>query len=312
MSGDWFESLTEDRNAGTNEIHTLSTLALLEKVNDEDATVAAAVRHALPTISRLVDESVNRIRNGGSVHYFGAGSSGRLGLLDAAELIPTFGVSEDLVVAHLAGGDAAMRRPKEGAEDEGTLGVADAAALGPSDVAVGLTASGRTPYVGGALRRAARAGAFTALVTSNPLAELRHDCDVFICADTGPEVIAGSTRMKAGTAEKLILNSYSTAVMVRLGMTWSNLMINMRPTSTKLRQRIVRLLGQATGVDVEQCAAALAAADGDAKVALVGLLTGAGFAVAKDALEDSDGLVEPAVERIQATREPPGSSRPPA
>ncbi len=310
-SGDWFDSLTEDRNPRTNDIHTLSTLALLEKVNDEDSTVPAAVRRALPDLSRLVEETVARIGNGGRVHYFGAGSSGRLGLLDAAELIPTFGVAEDLVVAHLAGGDAAMRRPKEGAEDEAALGVQDAAEVGPSDVAVGLTASGRTPYVEGALRHAVRAGAFTALVTSNPFAKLRDNCDVVICADTGPEVIAGSTRMKAGTAEKLILNSYSTAVMVRLGMTWSNLMINMRPTSAKLRQRIVRLLSQAAGTDVEQSAAALTAANGDVKVALVGLLTGVDVPVAASALDRSSGVIELAIRRLRTSPVQPGATHSP-
>ena len=306
MSGEWFESHTEDRNVRTQHIQELSTLALLEVVNDEDSRVASAVRGALPALSRLVDETVARIRDGGRVHYFGAGSSGRLGLLDAAELIPTFGVADDLVVAHLAGGDAAMRRSREGAEDDEGLGVADAADAGTLDVAVGLTASGRTPYVGAALRHAARRGSFTALVTSNPFAELRGACAVFICADTGPEVIAGSTRMKAGTAAKLILHSYSTAVMVRLGMTWSNLMLNMRPTSAKLRQRIVRLLTQATGADAERCATALGRANGDVRVALVGLLTGVDVSVAASALEASSGVVDMAVARLAGSTERPG------
>lgn len=295
-----FESPTEERNLRTTEIHTLSTLALLEAMNDEDATVPAAVRCALPALSRLVDETVGRVRRDGRVHYFGAGSSGRLGLLDAAELIPTFGVSEGLVMAHLAGGDAAMRRPREGAEDDTALGAADAEGVGRTDVAIGLSASGRTPYVGGALGRAASAGGFTALITSNPEAPLRHGCDVVVCADTGPEVIAGSTRMKAGTAEKLLLNSFSTAVMVRLGMTWSNLMINMRVTNTKLRRRIVRLLSQATGAETAQADATLSAAGGDAKVALVSLLTGAGTAASAAELERAGGVVGTAVERLVA------------
>lgn len=297
-SGAWFESPTEERNLRTTEIHTLSTLALLEAMNDEDATVAAAVRRALPALSVLVDETVVRVRRGGHVHYFGAGSSGRLGLLDAAELIPTFGVQDGLVVAHLAGGDAAMRRPNEGAEDDAALGSEEGGGVGPTDVAIGLTASGRTPYVGGALRRAGAAGAFRALVTSNPNAELREGCEVLVCADTGPEVIAGSTRMKAGTAEKLLLNSYSTAVMVRLGMTWSNLMVNMRVTNAKLRRRIVRLLSQATGAGTVQAETALGAASGDAKVALVSLLTGVGATAAAAELERAGGVVATAVERL--------------
>ncbi|MDA8314466.1 MAG: N-acetylmuramic acid 6-phosphate etherase [Actinomycetota bacterium] len=298
MPPTWFESPTEDRNPRTTQVETLPTLALLETINDEDATVAAAVRAALPALSRLVDETVRRVRRGGRVHYFGAGTSGRLGLLDAAELIPTFGVSEDLVVAHLAGGDAAMRRPIEGAEDDRALGVRDAQAVGPEDVAVGLTASGRTPYVGAALRHAGERGACTALVTANPRGELAAACDIVICADTGPEVIAGSTRMKAGTAEKLVLNSYSTAVMVRLGMTWSNLMVNMRVTNAKLRRRALRLLHQATGVDLARCEAALEAAGGEAKVALVSLMTGASAAVADQELRRADGVIASAIERL--------------
>lgn len=302
MSDARFESPTEERNDRTVHMHTLSTLALLETINDEDATVPLAVRAALPALGQVVDETVERIRIGGRVHYFGAGSSGRLGLLDAAELVPTFGVSETLVVAHLAGGDVAMRHPKEGAEDDVALGASDAAGMGAHDVAIGLTASGRTPYVGGALRHAAAVGAFTALITSNPLTELRNLCDVVVCADTGPEIIAGSTRMKAGTAEKLILNSYSTAVMVRLGMTWSNLMVNMRATNGKLRRRTVRLLAQATGLSDDQCAAMLAAAHGNVKVALVALLGSVAPVVAANALEHSSGLVATALERCKESQ----------
>jgi len=292
------ESPTEERNARTRDIDTLPVLSLLERINDEDATVAPAVRAALATLAELVDVTVERIAAGGCVHYFGAGSSGRLGLLDAAELPPTFGVPEGLFVAHLAGGDSAVRQAREGAEDNEAQGGVEAGDVGPHDVVVGLAASGYTPYVGGALREARRAGAHTALVSSNPKAPLSVWADTFVCVETGPEVITGSTRLKSATAQKLVLNAFSTAVMVRCGRTWSNLMVDMLATNAKLRGRLLHLLGQATGAEEADCEAALAASGGEAKTALVVLLAGVDATAARAALRDAGGVVAAAMARL--------------
>ncbi len=265
---------TEERNPRTVGIDTASTAEILALLHAEDAAVIPAVAAVLPELARLVDAAVAAVRSGGRVHYFGAGTSGRLGVLDAAELLPTYGIG-DLVVAHHAGGPAALLTAAENVEDDRAGGARDAAGLTDRDVAVGLTASGRTPYVAGALETARAAGAFTAVVTANPRPGLAPLADVVIAADTGPEAITGSTRMKAGTAEKLILNGFSTALMVRLGRTYSNLMITMQPTNAKLRGRGVEMLIQATGEPREVCMAALDAA-GDIPTALVMVLGDAG------------------------------------
>lgn len=265
-------SPTEQRNPATVEIDQVTTERMLALLHDEDERVFAAVDAVLPTLARLVDAAAERVRAGGTVHYFGAGTSGRLGVLDAAELPPTFGVA-DVVVAHHAGGIAALLTAQENVEDDEADGARAASNVTAADVAIGLTASGRTPYVAGALRAARAAGAFTALVTAHPKPELAPLADAVLAADTGPEAITGSTRLKAGTAEKLILNGFSTALMIKLGRVYSNLMIGMQPTNAKLRGRAVHLLEQATGEDSARCIAALDAA-GDIPTALVLLLAG--------------------------------------
>jgi N-acetylmuramic acid 6-phosphate etherase len=267
-------SPTEARNPRTVDIDQLSTLELLRRINDEDARIPAAVRAVLPDLAALVETALRAVRAGRRVHYFGAGSSGRVGLIDAVELVPTYGIPADVVVAHLAGGDAAIRVAVEGLEDEPREGARDAADVVAGDVAIGLTASGRTPYVGGALERARAAGASTALVTCNPAALLAPSADLVLCVDTGPEAITGSTRMKAATAQKLVLNAFSTALMVRLGRTHSNLMVSLKPTNEKLRERSVRLLAEATGEPVERCREALRSVQGNVSDALA-RLTGA-------------------------------------
>jgi len=263
-----FSSPTEERNPHTADIDRLPALEVLRRINDEDARVPAAVRAVLPDLATLVDKALGAVRAGGSVHYFGAGSSGRVGLIDAVELIPTYGIPDDLVVGHLAGGDAALRVAVEGLEDDPAEGARDAAQIGARDVAVGLTASGRTPYVGGALERAGQAGAFTALLTSNPSAPLASAAQLVLCLDTGPEAVAGSTRMKAATAQKLALNAFSTALMVGLGRTRSNLMVGLRPTNQKLRERSVGLLVELTGESEERCREALGSVGGEVSEAL--------------------------------------------
>jgi N-acetylmuramic acid 6-phosphate etherase len=262
-------SPTEEVNPRTTEIDLVPTLELVRLLNDEDRRVPDAVAAVLPTLARLVDTAAARVSSGGRVHYFGAGTSGRLGVLDAAELLPTFGVGDGVVVAHQAGGTAAFLQPVEDAEDDD--GGADAAQVTGADVVIGLAASGRTPYVGAALSAARTVGAVTALITSNPNPLLAGLADYLLAADTGPEAVTGSTRLKAGTAQKLILNTFSTALMVRLGHTYGNIMVDMQPTNAKLRGRAVEMLTQATGAPDRDCAAALDLS-GDVKTALVYLL----------------------------------------
>ncbi|HZO66966.1 MAG TPA: N-acetylmuramic acid 6-phosphate etherase [Kribbellaceae bacterium] len=292
---------TEDRNPNTLAIDSLGTIQILELVNAEDARVAGAVEAAIPELAKAVDAAVDAVQSGGRVHYFGAGTSGRLAVLDAAELLPTFHAPPDLVVAHHAGGTEALLRAVENVEDSEETGAADAAAVTERDVVLGLAASGRTPYVAGALRAAREAGATTVLVTANPDAPLRELADIVVAADTGAEVIAGSTRLKAGTAQKLILNSFSTTLMIKLGRTWSNLMVDMVATNNKLRGRMLRILSEATGAGDDACAAALAAAGGELKPALVHLLSGAPIDEARAALEQADGRVAAALSTLTAS-----------
>jgi N-acetylmuramic acid 6-phosphate etherase len=267
-------SRTEERNPRTLEIDLVPTLQLLTLLNAEDATIAEAVKATLPALAVVVDVAVERLRAGGHIHYFGAGSSGRIGVLDAAEVVPTFGIGTGFFVAHHAGGDTAVVSATEGAEDDEDLGRASATGLTAGDVAVGLTASGTTPWVAGALRGAREAGAVTVLISSNVNAPLAVVADHCLLVDTGPEAIAGSTRLKAATAQKMLLNALSTATMVRLGRTYSNLMIGMSGRNAKLRQRQVRILVEASGAGEPECRAELARCDGNLRLALVCLLTG--------------------------------------
>lgn len=262
--------------------------------------VPEAVAAVLPQVARAVDFAVEALRSGHRVHYFGAGTSGRLATLDAAELVPTFNVPSDWFIAHHAGGARALRQAVEDAEDNAKAGAAEVAeSVAPGDFVLGLTASGRTPYVLGALAAASRRGARTALVSGNPAAVTPPGVDVLIAVDTGPEAIAGSTRMKAGTAQKIILTAFSTATMIKLGRTYSNLMVSMRATNAKLRGRTIRILREATGMSMADCSDALTEADGDLKVALVHLLSGEDVASAAKALTASDGHVRKALDSLR-------------
>jgi N-acetylmuramic acid 6-phosphate etherase len=295
-------SSTEERNPRTREIDMVPTLELLTLLNAEDATVAEAVKATLPTLAVVVDAIVERLRAGGHVHYFGAGSSGRIGVLDAAEVVPTFGIGTGIFVAHHAGGETAVVTATEGAEDDEDLGRASASGLTAADVAVGLAASGRTPWVGGALRAAREAGAMTVLISSNVSAPLAALADHCLLADTGPEAIAGSTRLKAATAQKMLLNALSTATMVRLGRTYSNLMIGMNGRNAKLRQRQIRILLAASGASEAACRAELARCDGDLRLALLCLLTGLSPDEARPALLTQFSSVRAAVARLTTPR----------
>ena len=292
-------SPTEERHPGTHALDSMSTLELLQAINDEDARVAPAVLQVLPALASAVDLAVERIRAGGTVHYFGAGTSGRLAVIDAAELMPTFNAPVGLFVAHHAGGAEALLTAVENAEDDAELGAQEASTVGPRDVVVGLTASGRTPYVAGALAAARARGAMTVLITANPHAELAGKVEHLLAVDTGPEVITGSTRLKAGTAQKLVLNSFSTAVMVRLGRTWSNLMVDMVATNAKLRGRVIRILCEATGADELAARHALERASGELKPALLSLLADVEPDVARVALEHHQGSVAQALQYFQ-------------
>lgn len=290
---------TERTNERTRDIDLLPTLDVLRVLNAEDRTVPEAVGRSLPDLARAVDRAVAALRGGGRVHYVGAGTSGRLAVLDAAELIPTYNVPADWVVAHQAGGAGAFQKPVENAEDDAGAGAAVVRAeVTAADFVLGLTASGRTPYVLGALRAAREIGAGTALMSANPESAGDAPADLIIAVDTGPEPIAGSTRMKAGTAQKLVLTSFSTAVMIRMGRTYSNLMVSLLATNAKLRGRTVEILREATAASEDECARALNAADGDLKTALVHLLTGAEVPRAAAALTTADGRVRDALRTL--------------
>ncbi|CAM3795371.1 N-acetylmuramic acid 6-phosphate etherase [Isoptericola cucumis] len=292
-------SPTEERNPRTTDLDLLPSADVVRLIMEEDAGVASVVRAERFRVTQAVELAVAAIRAGGRVHYVGAGTSGRLGVLDAVELAPTYGVGSEWFDAHLAGGPDAMTVSVEGAEDDAATGRRDLDHVGPHDLVVGLAASGRTPYVGGALELARERGARTALVSANPSAPLAVGVDVAILLDTGPEAITGSTRMKAATAQKIVLNTFSTATMVRLGKTYSNLMVDVRATNAKLRARLVRLLSQATGLEPEVCAPVLAEAGGEVQVALVMLLAGVDVAAARRSMA-GDGGVRGALARLGA------------
>lgn len=279
-------STTEERNPRSEDLDTLSAAGIVDAILAEDALVAAAVQAQAPRIAELAELCVAAIAAGHTVHYVGAGTSGRLGVLDAVELAPTYGATPDMVTAHLAGGERAMLHAVEGAEDDEGLGAALVAEeCSDGDVVIGLAASGRTPFVGGAMRAARERGLPTALIAANARASLAPLADVAILLEVGPEVVTGSTRMKAGTAQKLTLNALSTATMVRLGTTYSNLMIDVRPTNAKLVARTVRLLVQATGAEADAAADMLEATGGSVRTALVALLAGADADAARRASE---------------------------
>ncbi len=277
---------TELPNQSSVDLDTRATTDVVETLIAADASVARAVAAVSAEITAAVELVVAALHAGAMVHYVGSGTSGRMGVLDAVELWPTFGVGDSQVRAHLAGGPDAITMAAEGAEDQEEPGRLIAAGAGELDVVVGLTASGATPFVRGALTEAKQRGLRTVLVSTNPAAPLARFADVAILPDTGAEVITGSTRLKAATAQKMVLNTLSTASMVRLGRTFSNLMIDMVPTNSKLRARSLRMLQQGAGASEAAAAAALDAAKGQVRVALVSLLAGTTAREAVDALRD--------------------------
>ena len=289
--------LTEQENPRTAQISSLPTAEILRLMNEEDARVAEAVAQVLPEITRAVDGIVGRLDQGGRLFYIGTGTSGRLGVLDASECPPTFGVSPDMVQGIIAGGYEACYQAVEASEDDAAANADDLEARGftKQDVLIGITASGRTPYTVGAVEHARQLGAFTIALTSVPGSVITKAAEISIVPVVGPEVIAGSTRMKAGTAQKLVLNMLSTAAMIRLGYVTGNRMTNVQTRNVKLRARAERILAAEAGLDSPSAAAALDAAGGDLRVALVMSKTGRARETAQTALKESRWVVAEAI-----------------
>lgn len=294
---------TETANERTGDLDTMSVAELLAVMNAEDRTVPDAVGAALADVEHAVDLIVTARTHAGRLIYLGAGTSGRLGVLDSVECPPTFGTDPGEVLGLIAGGDRAFLKAVEGAEDDLELAEADLRGVGLTarDVVVGLAASGRTPYVIGGLDYARGIGAATVSVACNVGSQISAHADVAIEVDTGPEVLTGSTRLKAGTAEKLVCNMLSTASMIRTGKAFHNLMVDVRPTNAKLVDRARRIVSAATGADPASAAAAIDRAGGHAKTAVVMLLAGVDCLDAADRLECSGGNVRTAVETERAT-----------
>jgi N-acetylmuramic acid 6-phosphate etherase len=284
---------TEARNPPTTKIAQLSTLEMLTVINEEDQAVPLAVATQLPQIARAIDEIAARFDKGGHLFYIGAGTSGRLGVLDASECPPTFSVPPTLVQGLIAGGDSALRKSSEKSEDSSEQGAANLLAAGfgkdgAPDTLVGIAASGRTPYVIGAMEAAKKLGALVISLTCVEGSEMASVADIAIAPVTGPEIVTGSTRLKAGTATKLVLNMLSTGVMIRTGAVYGNLMVNVQPTNEKLVDRAQRIIADATGVD-RSTAAKLLTAAGSVKVAIAMQKLGLDRAAAEAKLKAAAG-----------------------
>lgn len=283
---------TEQRNQNTKNIDQLSTLEVLEKINAEDATVPVAIKKVLPAIEKIVDLAYTAVKAGGRVIYVGAGTSGRLGILDASECPPTYGVSPEMFQGLMAGGKEAIFKAKEGAEDSLTLAQKDLEEihLSKNDLVVGIAASGRTPYVIGALQYAQKIGASTASIACSSHAKISQYADAPIEVITGAEVICGSTRMKAGTAQKLILNMISTTTMIKLGKVYQNYMVDVQPTNEKLKSRATHMIQEITGVSKEEAQALYKESNAHVKVAIVMALCHVDLDNAKKLLEENEKI----------------------
>lgn len=290
---------TEQQNQNSLNIDKQSTEEILRIINNEDKKVPLAVETEIPYITEAVDKVVEAIKNGGRLLYFGAGTSGRLGVVDASECPPTFGAPYDLIQGYIAGGNEAMFRAQEGAEDFEENGAQDVVAANVTDIDVvcGIAASRRTPYVIGAIKKAKELGATTLYVTATPRDTFNIDeVDIAICPHVGPEVVMGSTRMKSGTAQKLVLNMITTTAFVRLGKTYQNMMIDLQQTNKKLVERSKRIVMMITGLDYEEAARFLELSKGHVKTALVMILANCSYEEAKERLIETDGFVRAAIE----------------
>ncbi len=293
--------ITEQENPKTAEIDKASTLDALRLINDDDKGVALAVEKVLPEIAEVVDRVVERLRNGGRLFYVGTGTSGRLGVLDASEIPPTFGVSYDLIQGVIAGGYDALYKASEASEDDKAAGAKDLQSRGATgnDAVIGIAASGRTPYTIGAVEYARSIGCFTACIVCNPDSEITKAVDIAIVPVVGPEAITGSTRMKAGTAQKLVLNMISTAAMIRLGYVRGNRMTNVKPSNEKLVDRSRRILMSETGLDDAASAELMEQAGNDLRVALVMQAAEVDADTAKKALGESEFIVSDAISSLK-------------
>ena len=291
--------LTEQPNPASAAIDTLPAEDALRIINREDRQVADAVGLEIPRIARAVDAIVAALERGGRLFYIGAGTSGRLGVLDASECPPTFSVPPEMVQGIMAGGEAALSRATETTEDDPAIGVRDLLARGfrANDVLVGLAASGRTPYVLGAVAEAKRMGAVTVGISCTPDSELARAVAIAITPLVGPEVVAGSTRLKAGTAQKLVLNMLSTGAFIRLGYVYGNLMVNVQPKNTKLVDRARRIVAQASGVSYERAGQLLDVAGNSVRTAILMAKTGLGRPEAEQRLSESGGRLAQALAR---------------
>lgn len=293
---------TEQRNPVSEDIDSLSTLDLVGIINQEDQLVAAAVQQELAHVAEAVDLIVAGLQAGGRLVYIGAGTSGRLGVLDASEIPPTFNAPPELVVGLIAGGDHALRHPVEHVEDQPESGkvALESIDFSATDVLVGIAASGRTPFVLGALDHANGLGAVTIGLSNSPDSPISERVSVCIVPQVGPEVVTGSTRMKAGTSQKLVLNMLTTATMVKLGKTYGNLMVDVQPTNAKLRERAIRIVMSATNANRDLASRTLADAQSDVKTAIVAIARQVSVNHARELLAQADGVVKNALESTQS------------
>ncbi|EGA66300.1 N-acetylmuramic acid 6-phosphate etherase [Vibrio brasiliensis] len=293
--------VSEGRNPETMDIDLLPSSEIVKRINQQDQQVPLAVEKVLPEIALAVDKITAAFKVGGRLIYMGAGTSGRLGVLDASECPPTFGVSDQMVIGLIAGGPEAILKAKEGAEDSLTLGVEDLKSINfdENDVVVGIAASGRTPYVIGALEYANDIGATTVALSCNPDSPIADIAQIAISPIVGPEALTGSTRLKSGTAQKLVLNMLTTASMIRLGKSYQNLMVDVKATNKKLVARAARIVMQATDCDKSEATATLEQTDYDVKLAILMILTGMDVAEAKSKLDKQDGFLRKAVQHHQ-------------
>lgn len=299
MKIDLSNMVTESRNPASTHIDELSTLDMLRVINDEDKKVALAVEKTLPQITRVVDKVAEAFRHGGRLIYSGAGTSGRLGILDASECPPTYGTKPEWVVGLIAGGHQAILKAVESAEDNQQSGAEDLKGLhfNEKDVLVGIAASGRTPYVLGAMEYARSVGATIACISCNPDSPMTQLADIAITPVVGPEIVTGSSRMKAGTAQKLVLNMITTGAMIRTGKVYGNLMVDIEATNAKLIERQKNIVMAATECSREMAEQALSACDGHCKTAIVMILSGIRAEEAKKLLAEHQGFIRPAISK---------------
>jgi len=297
--------VTEQENPKTAAIDKASTLEALRLINDEDKIVADAVEKVLPAIAETVDRLVERLCGGGRLFYVGTGTSGRLGVLDASEIPPTFGVSYELIQGVIAGGYEALYRATEASEDIKRSGGEDLQKRGvtATDAVIGLAASGRTPYTIGALEYAREVGCFTACITCVPDSPITRAAEIAIVPVVGPEALTGSTRMKSGTAQKMVLNMISTIAMIRLGYVHGNRMTNVKPSNEKLRDRSLRILAEETGLDARSAADLMQRADDDLRAAIVMNRTKTDLEKARQALSENNYVIKSAVESFSGSKE---------